>query len=119
MEKWDKFRARLIGGQSDANIEFADLIGYVKRVGFEERINGSHHVLYREGLEEIFNLPPLPNGKAKIYQARQARSVVVGYLLTEGCVANSGQIGLVLHDGINSFAVEPSAVWPSDTNSRL
>ena len=83
MGKWDKFRVRLIGGQSDANIEFADLIGYLKRLGFEERIHGSHYILYREGLEEIFNLQTLPNGKAKIYQVRQARGVIVGYRLNE------------------------------------
>ena len=47
-------------------------------MSFEERIRGDHHIFVREGVEEILNLQPR-GGKAKPYQVKQVRSVVVKY----------------------------------------
>ncbi|CAN5731959.1 hypothetical protein BH23GEM5_BH23GEM5_16800 [soil metagenome] len=52
-------------------------------VGFEERIRGSHHIFTREDSAEILNLQPKGN-KAKPYQVRQVRHVVLKYKLAGG-----------------------------------
>jgi hypothetical protein len=44
MSQWDKFRQRLLGRQADQNIDFGTLCSFLKHLGFEEDINGSHHL---------------------------------------------------------------------------
>ena len=69
---------RILLGASDANIDFSDLSALLLRLGFEERIRGSHHVFRRAGIEERINLQR--DGKhAKVYQVRQVRAVVLRY----------------------------------------
>jgi hypothetical protein len=51
-------------------------------VGFEERIRGSHHIFTRDGIEEILNLQPR-RSRAKPYQVKQVRNVIVRYRLAE------------------------------------
>ena len=46
---------------------------------FSERIKGDHHIFYKEGVEEIINLQPLKNGKAKAYQVKQLRIIIFKY----------------------------------------
>jgi len=53
----------------------------LKRLGFEERIKGDHHIFTRSDVEEIFNLQP-KNGKGKPYQVKQVRGVILKYNLT-------------------------------------
>lgn len=65
----------------DQNIRFAELVGYLKRLGFSERVRGDHHILYREGVEEILNLQPRPDGTAKPYQVKQVRGILLKYNL--------------------------------------
>jgi predicted RNA binding protein YcfA (HicA-like mRNA interferase family) len=45
-------------GTSDANIPFADLCQLLHRLGFDERIRGSHPIFTKESVEEILNLQP-------------------------------------------------------------
>ena len=54
---------------------------YVFHLGFNERIRGDHHIFFRENVAEIVNLQPLADGKAKAYQVRQIREIVVRYRL--------------------------------------
>jgi hypothetical protein len=49
-------------------------------LGFEERVRGSHHIFTKEGVEEILNLQP-KGAKAKPYQAKQVRNVILKYKL--------------------------------------
>ncbi len=49
--------------------------------GFSERIKGDHYIFFREGIEEIINLQPLKDGKAKPYQVKQTRSIILKYKL--------------------------------------
>ena len=70
----------ILGGRSDANIAFNDLRILLDRLGFQERIRGSHHIFTREGIEEILNLQPI-GAKAKVYQVRQVRRVILRYRL--------------------------------------
>ena len=68
---------RVLTGTADANIAFADLCGLLTHLGFAERVRGSHHIFAREGVDEILNLQPGPGGKAKPYQVKQVRDVIV------------------------------------------
>ena len=67
--------ARILIGQSDANLAFADLIATLIALGFEERIRGDHHILWKEGMPEIINLQP-KGPKAKPYQVKQVRAIL-------------------------------------------
>lgn len=71
---------RILRGQSDANIRFDDLRKLLMDLGFQERIRGSHHVFVRPGIEQLINLQR-EGSKAKPYQVRQVRSVILRYRL--------------------------------------
>jgi len=53
------------------------------RMGFDERIRGSHHIFRKQGIEEKINLQRDDN-KAKVYQVRQVRAVIVKHRLGGG-----------------------------------
>jgi predicted RNA binding protein YcfA (HicA-like mRNA interferase family) len=83
MDNWDvadSVLARVLQGTSDASIRFEELRGLLKRLGFDERIKGSHHIFTRHGIAEILNLQPR-GSMAKPYQVKQVRKVVVQYRL--------------------------------------
>ena len=80
MDKREKLLTRILHGASDASISFTDLCGLLRNIGFQERIRGSHHIFFREGVEEILNLQP-KNSQAKPYQVRQVRKVILKYKL--------------------------------------
>lgn len=64
---------------------FADLCGVVRSLGFNERIRGSHHIFSRPCVDEILNLQP-KGAKAKPYQVKQVRNVIIKYKLAGGPV---------------------------------
>lgn len=73
-----KIRERILSGSSDRNIDFADMLRLLERLGFAERIKGDHHIFTKSGIAEIVNLQP--TGKqAKPYQVRQVRDILVKY----------------------------------------
>jgi len=80
--KWAKLIQRILEGRSDANVAFSDLRGLLLHLGFEERTRGSHHVFRRTGVDEKVNLQR-DDGKAKPYQVRQVRDVILKYRLGE------------------------------------
>ncbi len=82
MAKYDALLARILGGSSDANIRFNDLCHLLHQLGFEERIRGSHHMFRKAGVEEKINLQR-DDGKAKVYQVRQVRAIILKYNLGE------------------------------------
>jgi len=79
MGRHDKFLAQLLGGR--ANVGFEAVCALLRRLGFQERTRGSHHVFRRAGVEELINLQR-DGDKAKVYQVRQVRAVLVRYGLT-------------------------------------
>ena len=83
MGKYDKLVLRILGGFADANIDFEELRELLMRLGFQERIRGSHHIFRRQGVEEKINLQR-DGAKAKPYQVRQVRNVLVNYRLVGG-----------------------------------
>lgn len=70
----------VLRGTSDYGIAFADLCSLLTSVGFSERVKGDHHIFYRGDVQEILNLQP-KSGKAKGYQVKQVRSVILKYRL--------------------------------------
>jgi hypothetical protein len=76
----DRILEQVLRGTSDANVPFAGLRQLLQALGFQERIRGSHHIFFKEGVEEILNLQP--RGKqAKLYQVKQVRHVILKYRL--------------------------------------
>ncbi|MCH7731808.1 MAG: type II toxin-antitoxin system HicA family toxin [Candidatus Marinimicrobia bacterium] len=80
MGKYDKLLFKILRGGSDKNIGFDDLRQLLKRLGFEERIRGSHHIFRKSGIIEKVNLQRDGNN-AKAYQVRQVRKVIIEYNL--------------------------------------
>jgi predicted RNA binding protein YcfA (HicA-like mRNA interferase family) len=77
-----KLISKILTGTSDANIAFDELCSLLKSLGFNTRVKGSHHIFYKTGIEEILNIQP--NGpKAKAYQVKQVREIIVKYKLSE------------------------------------
>ena len=66
-------RERILSGQSDANIRFDDLRTFLLRLGFVERVRGSHHTFRKEGIRERLNIQR-DGSHAKPYQVRQGQA---------------------------------------------
>ena len=75
MASAEKLLDQILRAHGDANIPFSALVQLLKRLGFQERIKGSHHIFTREGVQEILNLQPIGN-KCKPY-----RNVIISYRL--------------------------------------
>lgn len=82
MSKYAKLRMKILTGTADADITFSELCQLLIRLGFTERIKGSHHLFTRENIEEIINLQPR-NSKAKPYQVKQVRILLTKYRMGE------------------------------------
>ena len=80
MSKWDKLLLKILKGGSDANVSFEELRSLLLRLGFEERIRGSHHIFRLEKVQEKPNLQQ-SGGKAKPYQIKQVREIILKYNL--------------------------------------
>ena len=80
MTRTDKILDGVLRGTADANISFEGLRQLLRKLGFEERVRGSHHIFAQEGIEEILNLQPR-GSKAKPYQVKQVRHVILKYKL--------------------------------------
>ena len=80
MGKLTKIVQRILSGASDTNIAFSDLKSLLLHLGFDERIRGDHHIFTRDDVEEILNLQPKAS-KAKPYQVKQVRNVILKYKL--------------------------------------
>lgn len=78
MAKRNKILRRVLLGRSDANVRFGDLCNLLQDLGFEERTSSSHHVPVKRGVEELINLQR-ESGKAKPYQVRQVRKILLRY----------------------------------------
>lgn len=82
MSKIEKLLLKVVSGSSDNNISFSDLIFILTTIGFEFRVKGSHHIFFKGGVEEIINIQP--NGdKAKPYQVKQVRNLLIKYKLID------------------------------------
>jgi predicted RNA binding protein YcfA (HicA-like mRNA interferase family) len=73
----------ILSGRQDASINFSDAVSLLQSLGFSMRVNGSHHLFFREGIIEIINIQPV-GSKAKPYQVKQIRDIVLKYKLGAG-----------------------------------
>lgn len=80
MGKREKLLLRILSGTSDANIFFEDLCALLIDLGFETRVRGSHHIFRKAGILDKINLQR-EGSKAKPYQVKQVRNVIVKYRL--------------------------------------
>ena len=72
MGKHDKTLSKVLSGKSDYNIGLNDLVSLLLYKGFRQRIEGSHMVFTREGIQERLNIQS-EGGKAKGYQVKQIK----------------------------------------------
>ncbi len=66
MRKREKLLNRVLSGQADYNIAFNDLISLLLSLGFTKRIEGSHNIFTKEGVNERINIQA-EGSKAKGY----------------------------------------------------
>jgi hypothetical protein len=82
MGKYNKLFTNILSGKNDQSIRFTELTHLLLAMNFNERIKGSHHIFYRNDIEEIINLQP-KGSQAKAYQVRQVRNLILKYRLEE------------------------------------
>ena len=78
MGRIEKLYEHILMRRSDATVPFDALCALLKRLGFDERIKGGHHIFTMDGVEEILNLQP-KDGKGKPYQVKQVRDAILKY----------------------------------------
>jgi predicted RNA binding protein YcfA (HicA-like mRNA interferase family) len=71
MSNWRKTLEKLMTGQGDANIGYADLCNLLNRLGYTSKQSGSHNIFRKSGFD-LINLQK-SGGKAKPYQVRRVR----------------------------------------------
>jgi len=80
MSKFEKVLLKILRGTSDKNVLFDEVCYLLDSLGFQLRMRGSHHIYFKEGIEEIINLQP-KKSKAKPYQVKQVRNIILKYKL--------------------------------------
>ena len=83
MSQYEKLLLAVLSGTRDKNLLFTDLQTVLDRLGFQCRIKGDHFIYTRADVEEIINLQPIGN-KAKPYQVKQVRGIILKYHLGGG-----------------------------------
>ncbi|MBI5374397.1 MAG: type II toxin-antitoxin system HicA family toxin [Candidatus Schekmanbacteria bacterium] len=71
----------VLSGLCDKNIRFEELKKLILSFSFDCRVRGDHHIFSKSGIAEIINLQPLRDGKAKPYQVKQVRNIILRYKL--------------------------------------
>ena len=80
MGQREKLIIKILTGTNDQNIPFDSVCNLLANFGFSLRVKGSHHIFFREDVEEILNIQS-KNGKAKAYQVKQIRNIIIKYKL--------------------------------------
>ena len=73
-----KIFAYVMNGKRDNNIPFSDLQRLLNSMSFRHRTKGSHHIYWRDDIDEIINIQPDGNN-AKAYQVKQVRNIILRY----------------------------------------
>jgi predicted RNA binding protein YcfA (HicA-like mRNA interferase family) len=81
MPNYEKLIQKILSGQADNNIKFNDIKSLLTHLGFDMRVKGSHHIFRKEGVNELVNIQK-DGSKAKPYQIRQIRAILLEYNLT-------------------------------------
>ena len=83
MSQYEKLLLSILSGTRDKSILFSDLRTILGRLGFQCRIKGDHFIYTRHDIEDIINIQPVGN-KAKPYQVKQVRGIILRYQLGGG-----------------------------------
>lgn len=83
MSKFEKLLFKLLSGNADKSFEFSALIKILDSYDFKMRTKGSHHIFNKEGVAEIINLQEGESGKAKPYQVKQVREVLIKHKIVQ------------------------------------
>ena len=78
MDRHEKLLKHILIRKGDANVSFGGLCQLLRRLGFDERIRGDHHIFSRSDISEILNLQP-KGSEAKVYQVKQVRDLILRY----------------------------------------
>ena len=78
MGRQKKLLDAILGGSSDTNIGFRQLCSLLRHLGFEENVRVSHHTFWHPRVVERINVQRA-GSKAKRYQIRQVRRILVRY----------------------------------------
>ena len=81
MSRLQKALDKILRAQADVDLDFDTLIAILKRLGFSERVRGSHHIFTHPRVDGILNVQP-KGGNAKPYQVKQVRQALVESGLT-------------------------------------
>lgn len=79
MGQFEKLLLSVLRGTNDQNISFSDLQKLLNRLGFQCRIKGDHFIYTKTGVDEIINIQPRHGGRAKPYQVKQVREIILKY----------------------------------------
>jgi len=82
MGTYDKLLNTILSGISDNNINFLKLKNLLLKLGFNVRVKGDHFIFFKDEIAEIINIQPTKNNKAKSYQIKQIRNLILKYKLT-------------------------------------
>ena len=63
MARVNRLLDQILRGGSDANIPFSGMVQLLKRIGFQERIKGSHHVMRHRDDPRLGTVVPVHAGK--------------------------------------------------------
>ena len=80
MSQQQQIMLAILSGTQDSGIMFSDLQALLNRIGFQCRSRGDHFIYTKGGVEEIVNLQP-KGSKAKAYQVKQVRQIILKYHL--------------------------------------
>ena len=80
MSQREKLIIKILSGMGDNNFAFDEICNLLISFDFLLNVKGSHHIFCRNDIDEIFNIQP-KNGKAKAYQIKQIRTIIVKYRL--------------------------------------
>ena len=103
MTSRDRLMLRILRGDSDANIQFAGLRQLLLRLGFDERIRGSHHIFRRQSIDERIN-PPRDDINDALHAAMGSShtgNVEVKYGGPDGVIIDVSQTGWVGTRGLD------------------
>lgn len=80
MSQKEKLLLKILSGTQDTSIQFSELQKLLEMIGFSVRIKGDHFIYTKSDIEEIINIQPKGN-KAKPYQVKQIRNIILKYKL--------------------------------------
>ena len=82
MSTFDKLLKKILSGTADKNLSIKYIKSLLKKLGFEEREGTGGHTIYKKpGIPEIINIQSTKDGKAKPYQVKQVRDIIIKYIL--------------------------------------